>query len=263
MLLVDDEEPRPRQRHEYRGARSHHHVRGAVARVGPRREPLAVGQSGVKRRHAAGQPRVKAGEELRCEADLRNEHQHLTPEGDDLLDQPQVHLRLAAAGDAFEHERAEFLEVRLHRLHRASLLGVRSRAIRTIGRVGPVGHFGDGLHPAFRDQRPQRPAPVPMLGGERGFRDAPGVEHEAEQTGLDRRTANPLGEGARSGGARRVPHGAFGPGRTPEPQQSRQRTDDDLADGMLKVSAGPCEQLQRRRIEQRLRIDDVAHALET
>ena len=71
----------------------------------PRREPLAVGESGVKRGHPAGEPRVEPGEKLRGEADLRNEHERLTPSGDDGLDEPQVHLRLAAAGDAIEHER--------------------------------------------------------------------------------------------------------------------------------------------------------------
>ena len=102
-----------------------------------------------------------------------------------------------------------------------------------------------------------------MLGRERRFRNASGVEREAEQAGLDRRAANPLGDGVRAGGGRGVPQAALGLRCTPEPQQPRQRADDNLADGMLEVSAGPCEQLERRRIEQRFRVDDLAHALET
>ena len=94
---------------------------------------------GVKGRDAAGEPLAKAGEELRGEADLRNEHQHLAPAGDDGLDEPQVHLRLAAAGDAVEHEGGELPEARLDRFHRAALLGVEGRATGTVGMVGKVG----------------------------------------------------------------------------------------------------------------------------
>ena len=282
----------------------------------PRREPLAVGQSGVQRGHAARQPRAKAGEELRGESDLGNEHERLAPSGDHRLDEPQVHLGLAAAGDAVEHEGAEFPEVRLHRFHRtallgvedraigtveavgkvgpatllgvqnraigiagpmesrglatlpvvqdpaigtasligprgfATLLGVQDRAIGTVGRIGTVGpkwQVGDGLRPAFRDERPQRPAPVAVRGRELRIRDAPGVEHQAEQTALDGRASDPLGERLRSGGGGRVPHRPLGPGRPPEPQQPWQRADDDLADGVLEVSARPEEQLQHRR----------------
>ena len=122
---------------------------------------------------------------------------------------------------------------------------------------------GDCLHPALPDQRPQRPPPVPMLAGEHRFRDASGVKHEAEQAGLNRRGANPLGEGLGPDGGRRVPHVSLGLRRAPKPEQPRQRADDDLAHGMLEVSAGPCEQFEHRRIEQRLRVDDVAHTLET
>ena len=170
----------------------------------------------------------------------------------------------------------------------APLIVVRKRAIRTvgfiwliglallsvapdwaietavaIGPVGPVRGVGDRFRPALRDQRSQRPAPVAVRGRELRFRDAPGVEHEAEETALDGRTSDPLGERLRSGGGGRVPHPLLGPGRPPEPQQPRQRADDDLADGVLEVSARPEEQLQHRRIEQRLRVDDLAHALET
>ena len=170
VLLVDDEEPRARQRSEHRGARPHDHVRSAVAGVRPRREPFAVGEPGVKRLHTAGQPRVKAGEQLRREADLGNEHERLAPARDDLLDGPQVHLRLSAARHAFEHERAELPEVRLQRIHRALLIDVQDRPIAAADSVYRV---AGRLDPAFRNQRPQRPAPVAMLGRERRFRDTP------------------------------------------------------------------------------------------
>ena len=214
MLLVDDEEPRTRERHEHRGARTHHHVRGAVARMRPRREPLAVGEPGVKRRHAAGEPRVKAGEELGGEADFGNEHERLAPASDDGLDEPQVHLRLAAAGDAIEHEGGECFERGLHCLHRVALLGIEHRAIAMTRRIrrgetvcgGRLHRLhraallgGNDLHPALLDECPQRPAPVPVHGRERGFRDAAGVDHDAEKVRLDRCTANPLGEGVRAG----------------------------------------------------------------
>ena len=66
-----------------------------------------------------------------------------------------------------------------------------------------------------------------------------------------------------AGGGRGVPHAALGLRCAPQPQQPRQRADDDLTDGMLEVSAGPCEQLERRGIEQRFLVDDVAHPLES
>ena len=64
------------------------------------------------------------------------------PRATDLLDEPKVHLGLAAAGDAVEHERAEFFEVRLHRLHRAALLGVQDRAIGVSGRIRRIEPVG-------------------------------------------------------------------------------------------------------------------------
>ena len=112
VLLIHDEEPRPRQRREDCGAGADEHLSGAVARARPRREPLAVGESGVQRLHTAGQPRLEAGEQLRREADFGNEHERLAPTRDDFLDYPQVHLRLSAAGHAFEHEGTERPEAR-------------------------------------------------------------------------------------------------------------------------------------------------------
>ena len=147
MLLVDDEESGPRQRHEHRGARPHHHVRGAVARMRPRREPFAVRESRVKRRHAAGQPRVEPGEQLRCEADLGNEHEHLASESDGLLDQPQVHFRLAAAGDAVEHEWAELFEA-----------GPPPRPPRAAARRSGSGDRAGGLGVAGRRRAPPSPS---------------------------------------------------------------------------------------------------------
>ena len=101
-----------------------------------------------------------------------------------------------------------------------------------------------------------------MLGRERRLRDAAGGEHEAEEAGLDRRPGDSLGERPRTGGGRRVAHAASGLRRMSEPQEPGQRAGDDLADRMLEVAAGPDEQLQRRRIEQRLGVDDGAHPLE-
>src|SRR5690349_6663132 len=46
--------------------------------------------------------------ELRCEADLRDEHECALPASERTLHDLQVHLGLAAAGDAVEYERAEF-----------------------------------------------------------------------------------------------------------------------------------------------------------
>ena len=195
MFLVDDEQSRPRERHEHRGASAHQHVRGAVARMRPRREPLAVGEPGVKRRDAAVEPRVKAGEELRGETDLRNEHERLAAAGDDLLDEPQVHLRLAAAGDAIEHEGGEFPEARLDRLHGAALLGVEDGAMGVGGRIQRIrnGRRGAGGRPGQPDAAGRRsPLDADRLG-------RPGVAGAERSAGCDRAGwSTGCGESARS-----------------------------------------------------------------
>ena len=149
VLLVDDEQSGARQGHEHRGARPHNDICGAVAGVRPCRKPLAIGESGMQRLHAARQPCMKAREKLRREPDLGNEHERLTPERDRLLDHLKVDFRLAAAGHAFQHERAELFEARLHRVHRVLLFGVEDRRI---DRARPASRIGGGSTQPFESR---------------------------------------------------------------------------------------------------------------
>ena len=256
VLFVHDEEPRARERHEHRRTRPHDDLRRAVARMGPRREPFAVGEPGMECLHAAGKAGVKAREQLRGETDLGNEHERLAAVADHLFDEPQIHLRLAAAGHPLEHEGLERREVCPDRIHRALLIGVQDRSIVRPRRTR---RLGDRLDPALRDQRPQRSAPFAMTGREGRFRDTAPGHHESEQPFLDRRPRDSPGVCIRAGRACRIQDDLLGLRRATEPQEPRQRARHDLSDGVLEVAARPYEQLEDHRIEQGLVVDDLAY----
>ena len=67
--------------------------------------PLDVALMAVKHGDAI-EPRAKAADGLRREADLRHEQNRLPAEAHDLLDRPDVNFRLAAARDAVDQNRA-------------------------------------------------------------------------------------------------------------------------------------------------------------
>ena len=124
----------------------------------------------MQRGHPARQPLAKAGEELRGESDLGNEHERLATAGDRRLDEPQVDLGLAAAGDAVEDEGAELPEARLHRFHGAALLGVEDRAMGVSGRIRRIEPVGRGCGVPGRGQ--------PDAAGPRSPLDAAGrIDH--------------------------------------------------------------------------------------
>ena len=65
-------------------------------------------------RQFARQPPPEAFDQLRRQTDFRNQHHRLPALRDLLFKQLQIHLRLAAAGNAFKKARAE-TGVRQHR----------------------------------------------------------------------------------------------------------------------------------------------------
>ena len=66
---------------------------------------LGVAEMAVQHRHLAAAA-AEALDGLRRQADLRHQHQRLLALAHHFLDGPQVDLRLAAAGDAVQQERA-------------------------------------------------------------------------------------------------------------------------------------------------------------
>ncbi len=130
MRLVEDDEAEPRERREDRRARAHDRVHVSAARALPFGGPLAVGQAAVEERDPVAEARHEPAHERRRERDLGHEEDPAPaclPGG---LQRGEVHLGLAAPGDAVEKE--------LLRGSRADARGDRvdrRRAARTSGRA--------------------------------------------------------------------------------------------------------------------------------
>ena len=108
VLLVDDDEPEPRQGREDREPRAEDEIGRAARRLAPVAQALARREPAVQRHGSL--VRQRSGEalpELRSEVDLRHEDQHLPAGGHALGGGGEVHLGLAAAGDALEQEGRE------------------------------------------------------------------------------------------------------------------------------------------------------------
>ena len=76
-------------------------------RATPGGQPLQVGQARVQQRRFDAEALAKTRDELRCQANLRHEHQDLLAPGEHLFDKVKVDLGLAAAGNAVEYEGGE------------------------------------------------------------------------------------------------------------------------------------------------------------
>ena len=108
MLLVHHHQREPRQGGERREARAEHDAGLAARRREPGRRARHVLQGAVQQRNVGfGKGVAETRFELRREADLRHQHQHLAAFLEHPCDQAQVDLGLAAARDAVEEERLE------------------------------------------------------------------------------------------------------------------------------------------------------------
>ncbi len=105
MLLVHDDQPRPRERRKDRRARADHHRGLAAAGRPPRAQPLRIAERRMQHREWRVEARREPCHQLRRERDLRHQHQRLFAACHDLGDRTQVHLGLAAAGHAVQQER--------------------------------------------------------------------------------------------------------------------------------------------------------------
>ncbi len=138
LLLVDDDESQRGHRREDREPRAEDEPGVARGRGVPRRAALAGGQAAVQRRDGQSRQRVAhARDELRRQVDLGHQHQHLAAAREHRRRCGQVHVGLAAAGDAVQQERRE-RAVRLRDfIHRATLRVVER--VRSAGRVSVRG----------------------------------------------------------------------------------------------------------------------------
>ena len=97
----------PGQRREHRRARPDDDARVTAVRRAPRVATLTIRQARVHDGNAAAETAAEALDQLRRQGDLRHQDQGLAPGCDGRRDDPQVHLRLAAAGHAVEQMRVE------------------------------------------------------------------------------------------------------------------------------------------------------------
>ena len=82
VLLIEHDQAGIRQRAEDGGACPDHRVDGAGAGALPLVQALALGEAAVQQGHAAGEAGREAVHRLRCERDLRHQHNPLAPQRD-------------------------------------------------------------------------------------------------------------------------------------------------------------------------------------
>ena len=82
----------------------------------------------MQRDDRRGQALAKARDELRRQRDLRHQHERAAARREHALDEVQVHLRLAAAGDTVQEESAEAPERVADRRDRLDLVGRQHRS---------------------------------------------------------------------------------------------------------------------------------------
>jgi hypothetical protein len=122
MLLVDDEQTRPRKGREHRRTRPHHHGGAAVTGRGPGLQTLPIAQARVQHRHRHRQPVPKACDDLRCQSDFGNQHHRLATQRDDALDDGQVYLCFTAARHPVQQIALKTTPCRVHGLDGVVLL---------------------------------------------------------------------------------------------------------------------------------------------
>jgi hypothetical protein len=159
VLLVHDDERQTRQRREHRQARAQHDV--GPARLG--QQPVVGAlhfRHGAMQRHQgfAGEAAADAAFQLRCQVDLRHQHQRLAALLQGRFHQTQVHLGFAATGDAVQQPYAETTAHGHHCLHRRRL-GGREFRHGGRGRLADGGDVRQSLlfrHPALGEKALER-----------------------------------------------------------------------------------------------------------
>ena len=155
MLLIEHDQAGIRQRAEDGGACPDHRVDGAGAGALPLVQALALGEAAVQQGHAAGEAGREAVHRLRCQRDLRHQHNPLASQRDGGGQRLQIDLCLAAAGHAVHEKRRRLAGVqrRGDGVDRAFLLGRerrrRARCERTVAHgVAPHDLLADAYQAA-------------------------------------------------------------------------------------------------------------------
>jgi hypothetical protein len=104
VRFVEDDEAELGQRRENRGAGAHDRVHVATSRALPFRGALAVGQAAVEERDPIAEARHQPPHERRRERDLGHQEDPAPAPLPGGLQSREVHLGLAAPGDAVEKE---------------------------------------------------------------------------------------------------------------------------------------------------------------
>ena len=105
VLFVDHDQPGAGERREDGRTCADDHRRRAGASRAPRLQAIGVGEPRMHHRERPGESRREARDELRRQRDLRHQDQRLLAACDHVGNRAQVHLGLAAAGHAVQHER--------------------------------------------------------------------------------------------------------------------------------------------------------------
>ena len=138
VLLVDDDDAEVVKRGEHSGAGADQDGGAAVATGQPGIEPLPVVHGGVHGHHGHVEAAPEAIDGLGGEAYLRHHHQGLPARLEQGLEDAQVHLCLAGAGDAVQQEGAESVALAGDSGHRQRLLAVETQPFSWLKMGGPV-----------------------------------------------------------------------------------------------------------------------------
>ncbi|MNZ56697.1 hypothetical protein D3C78_746490 [compost metagenome] len=251
-------------RREQRRAGADDDVGLAVPGCQPGIQAFAVVHRRMQQRDAGVEALLEAGQGLRAEVDLRDQHQGLLAGFQCFADQLQVHLGLAAAGDTGQQEGAEAAKAFAHGVEGVALLFVE-RQFRL-------------CQPVFVAQRRQVAADLDLhqvLGQQQV--EAVLVQVELGQQAVGH-AVRVLGQGLEgialawcAGDARVFQAGAGGD--VPEAllahlggfalaQQGRQGPAQGVTQAVLVVLGGPQAQLEQRRRDRRHRVEQGAGRLE-
>ncbi len=255
MLLVDDNEPERRHRREHGRARADHDRRAAGARRAPGLEPRAVRERGVQGDDRGGEALAEARHELRRQRDLRDQHQRAAARREHALDQVQVHLRLAAAGDAVQQESGEAPERAADRRHRPGLVG-RQHGPRPSGARGRRRCAArEGFDPAARGERARRGG---VARGRNGSLRRAVLAEQPDQRLLAAAETRAPGD-RRPAGIRGSPDdflarccGAFA-------QHLRHGAEENVAERVVVIVGGPAQHAESRLVPERRGVDRLGH----
>ena len=266
VLFVDDDEAQPFEWREHGTASADDHTDAAFAGIAPSGQPFAVRQRRVQHGQSAAEAGPEPVDQLGRQANFGHQHQPLLAAGQHVFQQAQVHLGLAATGDAFQQEG---MEPRARGGDGGERGGLRGGGLRAGGTRGRQHGNGAGFRGCGRVSLGQL-GPAAFHGVAQG-----GTQRRRQrrvirqrQSGAMRaqqfqRLALPFTQtGGRCGGALQRcatcaserPKAAVRLGRAPLAQQHRQSRREYFADGMVVIVRSPAQQAQGDRVQHGFRV---------